>query len=286
MSRLEAVGVNAPQIEYWNGPAGDKWARLADTQDAMLAALGAAAMNACDIQPGHAVLDVGCGSGTTTIELARRVGDEGRVLGIDISTPMLDVGRARIEAQAVDGVTFENRDVAAYQFEKNSFDRAFSRFGVMFFIDPVLAFTNIRSCLKPGGRLAFVCWQARDKNPWIDIPFQIALRHVPAPPPADPEAPGPLAFANADRVQKILSDAGFGEIVTEPLETPVPLESGVPETAKKLLEVGPVARLLGDASDDAKARIEAELSEAISGCQTDNGVTMDTATWIVSAVAP
>ena len=110
MGRLEAVGVNAPQIEYWNGPAGDKWANLADSQDVMLEALGAAAMEACDIRPGHAIIDIGCGSGTTTIEIARRVGAGGRVLGVDISTPILDVGRARIEAAGIDGVTFENAD--------------------------------------------------------------------------------------------------------------------------------------------------------------------------------
>ncbi len=114
MGRLEAVGVNAPQIEYWNGPAGDKWANLADSQDVMLEALGAAAMEACDIRPGHAIIDIGCGSGTTTIEIARRVGAGGRVLGVDISTPILDVGRARIEAAGIDGVTFENADAATY----------------------------------------------------------------------------------------------------------------------------------------------------------------------------
>ena len=132
MNRLQAVGVNAPQIEYWNGPAGDKWARLADSQDIMLGALGMAALDACDIQLGQTVLDTGCGSGTTTIEIARRVDAEGRVLGIDISTPMLDVGRARLEALGIDSVTFDNNDIATYPFEEGTFDRVFSRFGVMF----------------------------------------------------------------------------------------------------------------------------------------------------------
>ena len=207
MERLEAVGVNAPQIEYWNGPAGDKWARLADSQDIMLAALGSAALDACGIQLGHTVLDTGCGSGTTTIEIARRVGAEGRVLGIDISTPMLDVGRVRLEALGIDGVTFDNNDIATYPFEEGTFDRVFSRFGVMFFIDPIAAFTNIRKGMKSGGRLAFVCWQGLNKNPWMEIPFKIALQYLPAPPIVGPEVPGPLAFADPALSSTVLQEA-------------------------------------------------------------------------------
>jgi SAM-dependent methyltransferase len=286
MSRLEAVGINAPQIEYWNGPAGDKWARLADSQDIMLGALGSATMDACDIQPGHMVLDVGCGSGTTTIEIARRVGAEGRVLGIDISTPMLDVGRARLEALKIDGVTFDNNDVATYPFEEGRFDRVFSRFGVMFFIDPIAAFTNIRKGVKSGGQLTFVCWQALDKNPWLEIPFKIALQHLPAPPAARPEDPGPIAFADPDRVRCILSGAGFGDIELESLETILPLGPDVPASVEKLVQLGPTGRLLGSAPDDIKARVADDLGAAISEFQTDNGVMIGSTTWIVSATSP
>tara|TARA_R110002110_G_scaffold260260_3_gene476016 strand:+ start:38757 stop:39617 length:861 start_codon:yes stop_codon:yes gene_type:complete len=285
MDPLEAVGVNAAQIEYWNGPAGDKWARLADIQDRMLEALGAAAMNACDVRPGHTVLDIGCGSGTTTFEIARRVGSGGRVLGIDLSIPMLDVGRARLNALGVDGVAFENKDIASYRFEENTFDRAFSRFGVMFFFDPVAAFANIRSGLKSGGRLAFVCWQAAEKNPWLQIPFKVALQYIPAPPPADPEAPGPLAFANPDRVRAILSEAGFGEITIEPLKTSVPMDADVSGSVKKLVELGPVSRLLIDVPNEVVAQIENDIGAEISEFQTDNGVMMETGTWIVSATS-
>lgn len=285
MDPLEAVGVNAAQIEFWNGPVGDKWAKFADVQDRMLESLGTAAMNACDIRSGHAVLDVGCGSGTTTIEISHRVGSRGRVLGIDISLPMLDVGRTRLGALGIDGVTFENRDVASYRFEENMFDRAFSRFGVMFFLDPVAAFTNIRSGLKSGGRLAFVCWQAAEKNPWLRIPLEVALQYIPAPPLGDPEAPGPLAFANPDRIRAILSEAGFGEISIEPLETQVPMDADVSGAVKKLIELGPVSRLLTDAPDGVVAQIENDIGAAISDFQTDNGVMMETGTWIVSATS-
>ncbi len=286
MGRLEAVGVNAPQIEYWNGPAGERWARLADSQDVMLEALGLAAMDACDIQPGHTVLDAGCGSGTTTFKIAHRVGAKGRVLGIDLSASMLDVGRARLESLGVDGVTFDNKDIATYPFEKGTFDRVYSRFGVMFFVDPVAAFTNIRNGIKSGGRLAFVCWQALNKNPWMEIPFNVALRHVPAPPPADPEAPGPTAFADPERVRRILSTAGFDEIDLKSLEITLPFEADVRSTAQKLVQLGAASRLLSNESEDIKARVEDDLCEAIAEYQTDTGVKIGSATWIATASSP
>ena len=121
------------------------------------------------------VLDVGCGSGTTTIAMAHLVGPEGRVFGIDISTPMLDIGRARLQSIDEINVTFDNEDVAVYPFEEGTFDRVFSRFGVMFFADPIVAFANIRSGMKSGARMAFVCWQALDQNPLLEIPFRVAL---------------------------------------------------------------------------------------------------------------
>ena len=286
MDRLEAVGVNASQIEYWNGPAGDKWARLADKQDILLEGLGAAAMEACDIKPGSMVLDVGCGSGTTTLEIARRVGPGGRVLGLDISAPMLDVGRTRLAALEVDGVTFDNKDVGAYPFEAGTFDRVFSRFGVMFFIDPVAAFANIRLGMKSGGRLAFACWQALDRNPWFEVPLRVALRHLPAPPPAGPEEPGPLAFGDPDRVRRILSGAGFIDVDLKSHETMLPVARDVPETVERLVQLGPASRLLANAPDAIKARVANDLVDAIAEFQTDSGVMMGGAIWIVTATSP
>ena len=156
----------------------------------------------------------------------------------------------------------------------------------MFFVDPVAAFGNLRGGLKSGGRLAFVCWQPIDGNPWMGIPFEVALRHVPPPPPADPHAPGPMAYANPNRARNILTEAGFGDIDIEPLETMLPLEADVPRTVQKLLMLGPATRLLADASDDIKARVADDLADAIAEFQTDSGVMMGSATWIVSATAP
>lgn len=283
LERLEAIGVNAPQIEYWNGAAGEKWARQADSQDVMLEPLGMVAMNACDIKAGHKVLDIGCGSGSTTIEIARRVGAAGRVVGMDISTPMLNVARARINALNIEGTAFENKDVATFPFPAGTFDRLFSRFGVMFFVDPIAAFTNIRGGLKSDGRLGFVCWQALNKNQWFETPINVALKHIPPPPPSTPDAPGPMAFAKPDRVRSILSSAGFGNIDIEPLETTLILGADVAASVQKLVQSGPVSRLLNDASEDIKARVAADLGDALVEFETDGGVKLGCAVWIVTA---
>ena len=192
MTLLKPVGVNAPQIEYWNGPTGRRWADFAENQDAKLLPIGLAAIDYCDILPGQAVLDTGCGNGTTVFEISRRVGDEGRVLGIDISGPMLENARQRLAELGLRNVKFELNDVATYPFEENTFDRAFSRFGVMFFIDPVMAFANIRRGLKKGGRLGFVCWQERHKSAHLEIPFRVIAKHVQVSSVADDGAPGPM----------------------------------------------------------------------------------------------
>ena len=286
MDRLEPKGTNAPQIEYWNGPAGDKWARLADSQDSMLDALGRVAMDACDIASGHAVLDVGCGSGSTSIEMARRVAPGGRVVGVDISTPMLTVGLERARKRHVEGLSFENRDVSTYSFEVGQFDRVFSRFGVMFFVDPVVAFANIRKGMKPGARLGFVCWKSLEENAWFKIPVDAALGHILPSAPSDPGEPGPTAFADPGRVRRILSEAGFEDVSLKELETTLPLEADAQLSAEKLIQIGPASRLLADAPDEIKKKVISDLAEDLKPYETTDGVKIGCAVWIVLASAP
>jgi SAM-dependent methyltransferase len=286
MARLAADGLNAKQIEFWNGPAGDSWTEFMDSQDRMLGPLGETAMAAADLSTGHRVIDIGCGCGSTTLELARRVGPAGHVLGVDISTPMLERAGERAAQQDDSSIDLRNSDAATHAFTPQAFDRVFSRFGVMFFADPTAAFANIRTALKPGGRLAFVCWQPLDLNPWMGTTIAVAAQYLERPDPPAPDDPGPFAFRDPERVTAILSGAGFANIEIAPNHQALAFEADVAESVNKLLQLGPMAQPYTQAPADIQERIRADLSAAIEGYLTDDGVKIDSATWIVSADNP
>lgn len=286
MARLEADGPNAKQIEFWNSPVGDSWTEMMDSQDRMLGPLGEAAMAAAQIAPDDRVIDIGCGCGTTTLELARRVGPAGYVLGIDVSTPMLERARERAAREENSSLDLQNRDAATYQFEPQSFDRAFSRFGVMFFADPAAAFSNIRAALKSGGRLAFVCWQPLELNPWMAKTITVATQYLERPDPPGPDDPGPFAFREPDRVNGILFDAGFTGIEITPNRLALDFGLDIEGAASKLTQLGPMSQPIAQATADIQARIRADLASAIEDYLTDDGVKIDSATWIVSAENP
>ena len=286
MARLEADGPNTQQIEFWNSPVGDRWTELMDSQDRMLGPLGEAAMAAADIAPGHRVIDIGCGCGTTTLDLAHRVGPSGHVLGVDISTPMLDRARQRAAREESVSIDLQNCDAADYQFAPQSFDRVFSRFGVMFFADPVTAFANIRAALKTGGRLAFVCWQPLDLNPWMATTITVATRYLERPDPPGPDDPGPFAFREPGRVNGILSDAGFSSIEITPNRSALKFEPDIDRTVNKLTQIGPMTQPMAQAPEDIQDRIRADLAAAIQGYLTGDGVRIDSASWIVRAENP
>src|ERR1700753_1453003 len=196
---------NADQIKYWNGPTGHKWTQFQADMDHNLADATAGVLRFAAAKPGEHVLDVGCGAGQTTLLLARAVGLSGRVLGVDIPQPMLAAaGKAAAE---LPNVRFVEGDASRHPFEQQC-DLAFSRFGVMLFDDPPAAFANIRGALKPGGRLAFVCWRPAMENEWVSVPLAAAKDLLPAQPPPDPLAPGPFAFADPQRVRDVLGKGG------------------------------------------------------------------------------
>jgi SAM-dependent methyltransferase len=277
--------MNEDQIAYWNGDAGDKWTRNQEILDRTLEALGLAAIEAAGPATGERVLDIGCGCGSTTIELARRVGPGGEVVGADISAPM--VARARERARQIAApITVLEADAAAHSFERGRFDLAFSRFGVMFFDDPVAAFANIRRALKSSGRLAFVCWRPVRENGWVTSGLEVVLSHVPRPEPMDPNAPGPFAFADAERVKGILAEAGFRDVGLRAFDADILMgEDGTPESAAAFtVDLGPVGRLLADASAATKARVEADLVERYRTMKGPDGkVRGNGAVWIVTA---
>lgn len=283
---LPLEGPNAEQITYWNQQAGPTWVAIQSFIDQQIRPLGHLAIERAALAPGTAVLDVGCGCGDTTIEIARRVAP-GEVLGIDISAPMLT--RAAQQAKAA-GVSprFELTDAQTHSFTAASFDVLFSRFGVMFFADPTAAFTNLRQALRVGGRLAFVCWQSMLDNPWMTVPMAAALQHLPPPPIPAPGAPGPFAFADPDHVHAILAGAGFRDVALESVRMTLTVGGGreLDETVDFLLRMGPAARALREADDpELTPLVAAAVREALAPYQTADGVKMDSASWVVTAAA-
>ena len=279
MTTTEAA--NAAMTDYWNAGAGETWALYQDQLDRQLALLGAEAMRALPLGPGQRVLDIGCGCGDTTLALAAAIGPSGAAVGVDISRPMLDVARAR--AAASPGVRFVEADAQTADLGASAFDAVFSRFGVMFFSDPPTAFANIRKALKPGAPLAFVCWRPFLDNPWMRDPMAAARDLLPPQPSPDPLAPGPFAFADADRVRAILGTAGFKDVAIEPFDARIG-GSGVDQTLGLTFRVGPLGIALRERPDLAEVVAE-RVRAVLTRYETPDGVLMPAAVWIVTARA-
>jgi SAM-dependent methyltransferase len=280
MTSTDAAGPNADQVAYWNKNAGPTWVAMQNVLDAQLGGLGLVAIETLAPRPGETLIDIGCGCGDTSLELARRVGPTGRVLGADISGPMLQVARSRAAALGLDGASFTQADAQTHAFPP--VDGAFSRFGVMFFADPPAAFANIRRAFRPGGRLAFVCWRSLGENPWMTVPFMAAASLLPPQAPLPPDAPGPFAFADRDRLLGILRAAGFTEIAIEPHDAKLgwgDVESGV----RAALNLGPLGRALLD-SPHLKEAVTGTVRNALAAhADKDGDVRLDSASWIVLA---
>jgi len=271
------------EIAFWNGPNGERWVREQAERDAFLAPYGEAALRAAAPAPGESVLDVGCGCGTTLLALSDAVGPGGRVLGLDVSGPML--ARAKELARGRSNIAVLQADATSSPLERATFDLLFSRFGVMFFDDPVRAFTNLASALKPSGRLAFACWKALGLNAWARLPVEAAAQVVGRPAPPAPDAPGPFSFGAEERIRAILGRAGFGPIDVTPVEAPASYPT-LEEAAARLARVGPAARLLADRDAATVAKVEALLRDALAPFAGAGGVRVPGAGWIVTARAP
>lgn len=267
----ETVEPNAAMRRYWNTVAGPRWAmapgsrerRNRESLNLLTARLG--------LRGGEHVLEIGCGTGALTLPLAEVVGERGRLVAIDISEPMLAVARRRVEECGFQHVTFHLGDAQVFAFEAGGFDLATSRMGVMFFADPVAAFRNIATALKPLGRLAFACWGPLAENRHWLVAYNVAVRHLGPPAPGPVHEAGPLAFSNPDYISDVLARAGFGEITVE-RANPMIIGGSPKEEAQQSLVMGPTARLLEEKQPDEEARerlahdIEAAFAaEATSG---------------------
>lgn len=281
---------NALQIDDWNGATGARWVDNQERLDRILAPYGEAALEAAAARPGEAVLDIGCGAGGTTLALAASVQPGGRVVGVDISEPLIARARARAAAAALP-IDFRLEDASRASLPTASFDLLFSRFGVMFFDAPAAAFGHMRATLKPGGRLAFICWRTAAENDWARLPIA-ALRGIVPIPESDPAAPGPYAFGDRARLEGILADAGFTDISVRPFDAPLiygigsSREAALDDALDYMQQIGPVPRLLADQPEDVRARGLAAVREALAGRLTDAGVIIDGAAWVVTGRNP
>ncbi|MGH6797270.1 MAG: class I SAM-dependent methyltransferase [Roseiarcus sp.] len=285
MSAAPVHADNSAQAEYWNSVAGPKWTDHQEHQDQVLRPVSDRLIAAADPKPGDRVIDVGCGCGATTIDLAAKVSPGGEVLGLDISGPML--ARARERAQHLP-IRFELADATVYDFEPRRADLAVSRFGVMFFADPAHSFANLRKGLKPGGRLAFACWREAKQNPFFVLPLREAGKHAPPLPEIDPEAPGPFAFAAEARVRRILTDAGYADIALEPqdLELDIAVGRGLDAAVNAAMTVGPTSRMLAGQSEAVRAAATADIRKALAAHARGDTVPLGAAIWVVTATNP
>lgn len=257
---------NVEAERYWSDRAAT-WLEDQDALEVFGGAPGEAAMDRLAPRPGERILDIGCGGGVTTVALGQRVAPGGTVLGLDIAPGMVAGARRRAEAAGCENATFTVGDAQVADLGDGAFQGAFSRFGIMFFADPVAAFANIRRCLAPGGRLSFCCWQPPMANEWMTVPTMVALGVLGmAPPQPDPAAPGPFAFADPDFVRSVLEAAGFGDgdidLRNDVVELP---EADIAARAASSLRQGMVAELLKDAADDTRQRVQAALVDTLQG---------------------
>jgi len=278
---------NAEQIAEWNGVLGQTWATMRRDIDPVVATFGDAALTVAAPRPGERVLDIGCGCGDTTIALARIVGNRGAALGVDVSQPMLDVAQAHARDVGMRQLEFRQADASRAVFPPDN-DLLFSRFGIMFFSDPAATFRHLRKSLKAGARCVFVCWRAPRDNAWAMAPLAAARAAMDVtPPPADPNTPGPFAFADDARVRAILVDAGFADIDVTRHDAPVAYGVTPRAAAERALRVGPVSRFARDMGDAHRPRILDAVEQAFARLAAPGGqVNLVGSAWIVTAANP
>lgn len=268
--------------EYWNEDGGKRWVKYIDRLEAMLSDLSTHLVNRVAPRAGEHILDIGCGGGPTSATYAAAVGDSGRVLGVDISAPILKLGTQRFGD--VSQLQFELADAMTHTFSEATFDTMTSRFGVMFFPDPAAAFSNIRKAIKPGGRLCFMCWQPMTENDWMAIPAAAAFSVLPAPERPAPGTPGPFAFGDPDYVRGIVEPAGFGELSFSAVTETLTLGS-LDETMELMTQMGPAAQSLREVEEHERLEATAKIRDALNEHQRDGAIRMRGSVWIVEGVA-
>ena len=274
---------NEDQRRRWNGIDGEYWVSHQDRLDRTLAPVTGPLLEFAAPRAGSTVIDAGCGCGATTVEIARAVGPSGRVVGIDVSSGMLAVAAERL--RQFGNASCLLGDAAELPLSDLGAELIVSRFGVMFFGDPVAAFANLRTGLGGGGRLRFACWRPIGENPWLQIPLHAVYEHAPRLPKPDPEEPGPFSFADTARVTRILTAAGFTAPSFTPLDIELDIAAGgtLADAALQASSMGPAKRALAEQSNEIRASAVESIRRALAPYASEAGVKLPGAVWLVAA---
>ena len=275
--------INSKQKEFWSGSGGDVWVDKQSEMDIMLNPLGTRAINKLDLSGVTKIIDIGCGCGATTLEIAQQL-ESGEIIGVDISEPMLDRATQNASDLSLPNASFQVLDVQVDDMPSD-YEIAFSRFGVMFFEDPYQAFSNINNSLKENGQLCFVCWQNPSLNPWQSLSLQVIKEFLDLPSPP-PKSPGPFAFEDKNYIKDILDRSNFKDIEIHDNQEDIVMFSGksIEEACEDYLTINPVVtEMLKNSKEELKEEILQALVLKFSEFHNGDGLLFPSATWIVTA---
>lgn len=277
-------------VRFWNEVLAPKFIEFKHVLVDGLALHSEAVFPSLPVSEADMVLDVGCGFGDTAIKLAGVVGPAGRVVGIDCCDAFLDFARNDATERGVGNVSFERGD-AEIALPVNEYDFVFSRFGTMFFTNPVVAMRNMRLALKPGGRMVHIVWRDRGDNPWLSMAKDVVLQFLPAPgEDAQTCGPGPFSMANEEMVRGMMASAGYTDIAFKRVDAQVLIGRNVEDAIAFQLALGPAGEVYREAGAEAEEKRE-DIEQALAGAiaaqaKTEDGIVMDSSSWVISAVNP
>jgi len=290
MTAVETDAQNAEYVDFWNEVLVPKFLKYKHILVDGLTHHSEAIFPSLPVKEGDRVLDVGCGFGDTAIKLAERVGPSGQVVGLDCCQAFLDYGREDVARQGLTNVTFMEADALLERFEPE-YDFVFSRFGTMFFSNPVAGLRNMRSALKPGGTMTHIVWRRPEDNPWLSMARDVVLQFLP-PPGEDGRTcgPGPFSMANEEMAAKMMEIAGYQEIVFKRADALVLVGKSLEDAIGFQLALGPAGEVFREAGEEAEAKrgeIEAALTAAINAQKKESdGIVMDSSSWVISGKNP
>ena len=290
MSTLETTTEINEFVDFWNEILVPKFIKYKHILVDGLTHHSEAILPSLQVVEGDSVLDVGCGFGDTAVKFAQRVGPAGRVVGIDCCEAFMDYGRKEAAEAGLENLSFINGDALTYPFQAE-YDFVFSRFGTMFFANPVAGLKNMRTALKPGSIMTHIVWRAPADNPWLNMAKDVVLQFLP-PPGEDAQTcgPGPFSMANQGMVTKMMEIAGYKNIEFKRVDAPVLVGRTVEDAVNFQLALGPageVYREAGAEAEDKRDDIETALAEAINTQESGaDGIVMESSSWVISATNP